>query len=341
MQKKIPSLLAVLLMLGLSACASAPSDPAQRAEFKKLNDPLEPMNRTIFDFNMFVDRNIFVPLAKTYRTVTPDFVQGIVSNVLYNAGEPVRMANALLQGRVTDAHTIFQRFFVNTALGGAGLADVASAGGLTRVDADFGQTLHVWGAPEGPYMVLPIFGPSNPRDAVGLAGDMMAQPWGHLAGLRGPGTENRYTIASTGATLLSRRVDNLDAMESLEKGSLDFYAQLRSVSRQYRHKQLGIAANIDRSEYGDDESVAPGKDATKPLKKKKRTKKKAATPVVMPVPAEKKSEAAPAPAAPQVQSSGPQPSASVLPSPAQIAATPAPEPAAPLLAAEPIKPSGQ
>jgi phospholipid-binding lipoprotein MlaA len=205
-----------------------------------MNDPLEPMNRVVFDFNQFVDRILLKPLAKGYRYVMPDFAQDVVHNMLRNAGEPVTFMNAALQGRVKDAQKTFNRFLVNTITTG-GIGDVASAGGLSPVDADFGQTLHVWGAPEGPYLVLPILGPSNPRDAVGFAVDSIAEPWPYLAeGLDGSATRNRLIISEFGATALDKRSRSLDALDALEKGSIDFYAQLRSVSRQYRHKQLGI-----------------------------------------------------------------------------------------------------
>lgn len=265
----------LLIAAGLSACATAPTDPAERAEYDRLNDPLEPTNRAIFEFNQVVDKILLKPLAEAYRYVMPDFAQNVVGNVLNNAGEPVRMANALLQGRVTDAHNIMNRFIANTVGGLGGIADVAAEGGLGPINADFGQTLHVWGMPEGPYLVLPILGPSNPRDAIGFAGDSLAQPWGYaIEELRGVGDRNRYTIASVSATALDKRSRALDALESLEKGSLDFYAQLRSVSRQYRNKQLGVSEKLDHSEFEDVEETKP---APKPKKRSARKAPKAAS----------------------------------------------------------------
>lgn len=275
--KLFASFAALLLLTSLSACATAPTDPAERAEFQKNNDPLEPMNRTVFEFNQIVDRFFLKPAAQAYRYIVPEFARGIVGNVLYNSGEPVRMTNALLQGRTTDAGKIFNRFLVNSTAGLGGAIDLASEGDLKRVDADFGQTLHTWGAPEGPYIVLPILGPSNPRDAVGFAIDSVAQPWGYIAySYGGTATSNRYIIANVGAQALDKRAEFLDALEALEKGSLDFYAQLRSVSRQSRHAELGIVQSSSGAEYDQGYESKPAK------KVKKRKAKKAVAPVVAP-----------------------------------------------------------
>jgi phospholipid-binding lipoprotein MlaA len=286
MQTKTPALLvAAMLCLPLAACATAPADPAERAEYESTNDPLEGTNRAIFEFNQVVDRILLKPLAETYRAVLPQFAQDAIGNVLYNSGEPVRFANAVLQGRADDAGKIFNRFLVNTTAGLGGIADLAGESGrIPQVSADFGQTLHTWGAPEGPYLVLPILGPSNPRDAIGFAVDTVAQPWSYVveeAG--GVATRNRYTIADLGATAMDRRSKSLDGLEALEKGSLDFYAQLRSVSRQYRNKQLGIAnPGMGRANFDDE-----AEPYSKPKPKNKRAKAKPsamntpATPVVV------------------------------------------------------------
>lgn len=354
MSSHILRLAAVLLFAtGLTGCATAPTDPTERAEFEKLNDPLEPANRTVFEFNRIVDKILLKPLAEVYREVVPDFAQGIVSNVLYNAGEPVRMANAVLQGRVTDAHNILNRFIVNTVGGVGGIVDLASEGGLGPINADFGQTLHTWGMPEGPYLVLPILGPSNPRDAIGFAGDMMAEPWPHvIEHFDGVGTRNRYNISSLGATMLDRRSKALDALESLEKGSLDFYAQLRSVSRQYRNKQLGISERVDHADF-EDVDAAPAKPAMKKRKKVRKAKPVASMPAPTPAPSladahavkddkaapevksdvaptlpkeEPKAEAPATPVAPASAPAGDVPSAA--PAATETPAAPAPAPAA-------------
>lgn len=270
MKKSLSAFAAIILLASLSACATAPTDPAERAEYEAANDPLEPANRTVFEFNRILDRFFMRPLAIAYRDAVPNFAQDIVHNVLQNAGEPVTFMNAALQGRVKDAGTTFNRFLVNSTAGLGGMIDLASdSGHLKKVDADFGQTLHVWGAPEGPYLVLPVLGPSNPRDAVGFAVDAVASPWGYVAeGEGGVATSNRYMIASFGATMLDRRSKAIDALDALEKGSVDFYAQMRSVSRQYRNKQLGITPSYTNNDIGsfDDGDRRPAKKA--PAKKK-------------------------------------------------------------------------
>lgn len=274
--KILASLAALLLLASLSACATAPTDAAERAEFERNNDPFEPTNRVIFEFNQVVDRILLKPAAQAYRYIMPDFARDIVGNVVYNAGEPVRMTNALLQGRATDAGKIFNRFLVNSTAGLGGMIDMGSESDLKPVAADFGQTLHVWGAPEGPYLVLPILGPSNPRDAVGFAVDAVAQPWGYIAqGYGGTATANRYTIASVGAEGLDKRTKYLDALDALEKGSLDFYAQLRSVARQHRQAELGITQTNNEADY----DSAPAPKAKKVKHKKAR---KAAAPASVP-----------------------------------------------------------
>lgn len=309
---------AVLLAATLSSCATPPSDPAERAEFERVNDPLEPTNRVIFEFNRFVDRIFMEPLARAYRWAVPEFGRKIVHNVLYNSEEPVRMANAVLQGRVHDSMKILGRFIVNTGAGLAGIADVASEGGLSKISADFGQTLHVWGFPEGPYTVVPILGPSNPRDSIGFAVDSLAQPWSY--GIEEWGTRiqsDYYIYASVAATMLDKRSESLDALEALEKGSLDFYAQIRSVHRQYRNKQLGVSETLPHSEYEDYDSDVPA--VVVPKKKKSSYKKpaKAPAPVTQMTP-----PAAPAPAPALVSSAAPAPQApAYVPAAAPISQT--------------------
>jgi phospholipid-binding lipoprotein MlaA len=271
----LTSFAALFFVASLSGCATPPTDPTERAEFDRVNDPLEPTNRVVFEFNNILDRFFMKPVAEAYRWVMPEFGQKVVSNILYNSGEPVRMANAALQGRFEDVNTIFERFFINTTMGIGGVADIATEAGVARKHADFGQTLHVWGAPEGPYLVLPLLGPSNPRDAIGFAGDSLASPYEYIIeDLDGVATRNHYIIASFGASIIDQRAESLDAMEALEKGSLDFYAQLRSVSRQYRHKQLGMSHEaFERGGY--EEQAAPAAPA-KVVKKRKKAAASAA-----------------------------------------------------------------
>ena len=162
----------------LAACATRPpeSDVEAFAEYKRANDPLEPMNRAIFAVNTTFDKALFRPVVKTYNKVVPEDGRRGLSNFLNNLMAPYVMANEILQGKPKQAGTMLLRFLTNSTIGIAGLFDPATKMGLTRYDEDLGQTLAVWGIGSGPYIVLPLFGPSNLRDTVGLAGEFYLDP---------------------------------------------------------------------------------------------------------------------------------------------------------------------
>ncbi len=233
-------LIAALLMVVASAlggCATPPSDPAARAEFEQNNDPLEPTNRYFFELNRFMDFLFIHPWADTYRRMVPEYGRQRIHNMLNNVGLPMDLVNDLLQGRATDGASTLGRFLVNSTLGVGGLFDVATDFGLPATIADFGQTLYVWGLPEGPYLVLPVFGPSNPRDAVGLGVDAYADPVSWVLRLNHLTT---VSLGKTGLSAIDRRAEYIEPLEALEKSSIDFYASMRSMSRQHRAKELGI-----------------------------------------------------------------------------------------------------
>ncbi len=240
--------------LMLSACADVPKDPAERAEYETTNDPLEPMNRAVFDVNDFLDRLLLRPLAELYRVTIPPGIRDRIAGVVSNMKEPVIFANNLLQGEFSRAGTTAERFGINSTLGVAGMWDVAGMWGEYQQVGDFGQTLASWGINGGPYLVLPLFGPSDFRDALGLGVDAVMTPWGYVANAEGgPGTANREQIASFAADGIVRREQNIDAMDALRAGSLDFYAQMRSVYRQYRDKQLGHESTSGMPKFEDDD----------------------------------------------------------------------------------------
>ncbi len=243
--RRIILILALLaLPTFLTACADIPKSPQEQAEAQAINDPLEPMNRVVFDVNDFLDRLLLKPLTELYRFSVPDFVRERVANVLSNMHEPVIFANNLLQGDTSAAGITVQRFLVNTTAGAAGIFEVAADMELPQQMGDFGQTLSVWGVNGGPYLVLPFFGPSNFRDGIGLGVDTVMSPWQYAAyAAGGQGVENRFLISHFAAEGLTRREASLDEYEALRSGSLDFYAQIRSVYRQYRDKQLGIQSS--------------------------------------------------------------------------------------------------
>ncbi|HZT51324.1 MAG TPA: VacJ family lipoprotein [Stellaceae bacterium] len=220
----------------ISGCATPPSDPAARAEFEATNDPLEPMNREIFDFNQFLDRILIKPVSQGYRTVVPEFGRNAIRNFLHNLGEPVIFANDTMQGEFELAHDTFARFLINSTYGIGGIFDIAGQTGLERQTGDFGQTLYSWGVPSGPYLVLPIFGPSDPRDAVGMGVDGLMDPFGYLAGAYG--AANSATIGRMAASGVDLRSRNIETLDDLQRNAIDYYAEIRSLYRQHRDSEL-------------------------------------------------------------------------------------------------------
>jgi len=225
----------VLLAPVLFGCATPPTDPAARAAFEQTNDPLEPMNRKILDANMVFDKVLLRPVAKVYVAILPEGARDALHRVLANMKEPVIVINNVLEGRFRGAGISVGRFVLNSTVGIGGILDVAQKSGLNEQPADFGETLYVWGFPQGPYIVLPIFGPSNPRDAIGMAADSYIDPFSYLA------TKADLDELQIGRFVLDgvdRRARVLDVLDDLEKNSLDFYAQLRSLSQQQRAAEL-------------------------------------------------------------------------------------------------------
>lgn len=231
--------LALTVPFTLSACADVPKSPAEKADLDATNDPWEGTNRVIFDVNDFLDRLLWRPFAELYRATIPPGIRDRVSGIVSNMKEPVIFANNLMQGEFGSAGTTLERFSINTTLGVAGMWDVAQEWGAYQQMGDFGQTLYVWGVGSGPYFVIPLFGPSDVRDAIGLGIDTLISPWGYLAGMGGTATSNRFEIASFLGEGITEREQNIEPLDALRAGSLDFYAQMRSVYRQYRDKQLG------------------------------------------------------------------------------------------------------
>jgi phospholipid-binding lipoprotein MlaA len=239
--------LAACLLATVVGCAAPPTDKDERAEWEQINDPLEPMNRGIFDFNMALDRNIMKPVAIAYRDYIPAELRLMMHNVLANLNSPLIFANDVLQGEGKRAATTLARAVVNTTLGVGGLADVATELDLPKHEEDAGQTFAVWGISDGPYLMLPFFGPSNPRDTAGLAVEFVADPLSiYLKNI-----DMAYIgIVRTGFSAVDTRVEFLDSLDAIERTSLDFYSTIRSVSRQYRAQQIRNQALVDQG-YGE------------------------------------------------------------------------------------------
>jgi phospholipid-binding lipoprotein MlaA len=212
----------------LAGCATRPIDDQEAvAAYEEANDPLEPMNRAIFSFNQFADGILIKPLAIMYRMLVPPEVRSGLHNFLENLRAPVHLANDLMQGETDRAFITFQRFIINSTAGGAGFVDVAEDFGIEGHREDFGQTIAVWGSGEGPYLMLPLLGPSNVRDTTGLVVDSFLDPLVYFV-------PNEALIARTLVRGIDEREGVLDTLDEIERTSLDFYATLRSLYRQHR-----------------------------------------------------------------------------------------------------------
>jgi len=197
-----------------------------------VNDPLEDVNRAIFEFNDFFYALLLRPLGEMYRTFLPDIVQDGIHNALKNLNSPVILANDLLQGEFDRAWVTTQRAVINSTVGVGGLYDAADKfWEIKGHKEDFGQTLAVWGVGEGFYLVLPIFGPSNPRDAVGLLVNAYMDPFSRYL-------NNIHEEDAAMARFVVAGVDEfanvMDDLEKLKNTSVDYYAAVRSISRQKR-----------------------------------------------------------------------------------------------------------
>ncbi len=227
----------VAIALALGACASKPpaDDLEARRYYKEINDPLEPMNRQILKFNRGFEKVVLTPVAKTYRAVLPAPARKGVYNVLHNLKSPVIFGNDVMQGEGKRAGNTLLRFVVNSTLGIGGLFDVATRLGIESHDEDFGQTLAVHGVGEGFYLVLPIFGPSSPRDGIGLAVDILIDPIFWILRSENLNYVNYIRAGVEGVDIYAR---NLDEIEELKRTSLDYYAALRSTYRQNRRSEI-------------------------------------------------------------------------------------------------------
>ncbi len=225
------------LALFAAGCAAAPdpNNAAAVAEYNKINDPAEPTMRKIFELNRTLDHAILKPLAGAYKNAVPDLIREGIYNFLNNLRSPIIFINDILQGQPRRAMQTLARFMVNTTVGFLGFNDQAAALGMPYHDEDFGQTLATWGAGEGPYLVLPILGPSNPRDTIGMAVDFFMDPINTvMSNLDG----DWGIFAFKGGRAVGFRARYWDEIGDLEKTSLDYYATVRSLYRQRRNDEI-------------------------------------------------------------------------------------------------------
>ncbi len=245
-----PGLLAVVIvfLLGLTGCATRPpaSDPDALADYKQTNDPLEPTNRVFYAVNNGLDTVILRPAALAYRYVLPGGVRNGIHNVLSNIGTPVQLSNDVLEGKPRRAGDTTMRFLINTTAGVFGIFDVATKWGYPNHDADFGMTLANWGVPEGPFLFLPVLGPSDPRDAGGFGVDIALDPFTWIGGPHDTGL-TAFNWTRYGLNAVDARERVLDAIDSIKKTALDPYATFRSLYRQHRHAQIEEMRNDNRA----------------------------------------------------------------------------------------------
>jgi len=217
-------------------------------------DPLEPVNRGIYHFNDGVDNLLVKPAAELYNGVLPQFVRTGVSNVFSNINDVIVALNNLLQGKFLNAVSDVGRIVVNSTAGLLGVIDVATEIGLQKHNEDFGQTLGYWGLGDGPYLVLPILGPSSLRDTVGLVGDIYAWP---ITYVKPPRSRNQLA----GGRFLTHRAELLGTSKILETAALDPYEFLRDAYLQRRRNLVH------------DGSPPPDKDDEPEIKVKPRSER--------------------------------------------------------------------
>jgi len=235
----IARLLLGLAALSVSACATRPpaSDTEAQADFRELNDPIEPTNRFFYRVNDTIDTYALRPAAVAYRDVVPGAVRRPIHNVLVNLGTPATFANDVLSAKPRRAGDSLMRFLINTTAGAGGLFDVATGWGYPDHNSDFGLTLALWGVGGGPFLFLPIIGPSNPRDAVGFGVNTILDPltWASYGG------STAVNLTRYGANALDTRERFIDPVDSIKRSALDPYATFRSLSRQNRTDEIAKA----------------------------------------------------------------------------------------------------
>lgn len=261
------SSLLLLIALPLAGCASA-RNPV---------DPLEPLNRKVYEFNRVVDDAAIKPAAKGYKAAVPPPLRGGVTNFFGNFRDVTTAVNNLLQLKLNKAFSDAGRVALNSTVGLFGIFDVATRVGLEKHDEDFGQTLGYWGVGDGPYLVLPILGPSTVRDSVGLIGDYFTDPEFYFI------HDAPETWLALGTRFINVRANLLEADRLLDQAAIDRYAFLRDAYLQRRHSLIrdGAPASAPggqsghkslkemEEEFGVDEAApkekaAPQEDGDKP-----------------------------------------------------------------------------
>ncbi len=245
-KKWLLSVIGVMLSSILSGCATTANDA---------RDPLEGWNRGVQSFNDNLDDYAMKPVAKGYNWIMPEFADQGVSNFFSNINDIAVTINDLLQFKLEQTGMDASRFLVNTTIGIAGLVDVASAVDLPKHHEDFDQTLGVWGLPAGPYLVLPLLGPSSPRGVTGLVGDAALNPITYVGFSAFPGLSDGVETAITGGTyalnVIDKRADNLSTEKVVsEAAGEDRYEFIKNAYFQRRNYLINDG-NVPESDGGD------------------------------------------------------------------------------------------
>ena len=255
-------LMAVLALAPLLAgCMTTHAASTETAEA----DRWEGTNRRVYQFNKNLDRAVLKPLANGYRTVVPTAARHGITNVYSNYGEPANLMNSVLQGKISQAFRTLDRFLINSTLGVGGLADNATDLGRPQEKEDFGQTFAAWGIDSGPYVVLPVFGPSTLRDSFGLAADIVVDPADFARNAAfSPSIYWRIGQLATRIINFRARVSEQGG-DALLADSLDEYTLVRSVYLQSRRSALYDGnPPPDPDEEFDEETLEPATPAENP-----------------------------------------------------------------------------
>ncbi len=236
---------AAVLAIGLGACAST-----QNAEPGTIQDPYEGFNRQMFAFNTGVDKYALGPAANVYETVTPEFGRDRVGDFLHNLKSPVIFVNDVLQGEGDRAGDTFARFLVNTTVGVAGLWDVAGYNGMEKHAEDFGQTLAVWGVDSGPFLVLPLVGPTTPRDLFGSGIDRALDPLTWTEFDNNPDLDDHIAIGRSVLGGLNARVALDDEIKQLN-AQPEPYIALRRIYSSQRQAEIRNGRINEEEAYDD------------------------------------------------------------------------------------------
>jgi phospholipid-binding lipoprotein MlaA len=216
---------------GVCTVAALAAGCATTSEYRNPNDPWEPFNRVVFQFNEDFDTAFLKPIAKGYQAITPAPVDRGITHFFENLADVRNTVNNALQFKMARAATSVGRIVVNSTVGVLGFMDVASNMNLPKYNEDFGQTLGAWGLPQGPFVVLPLLGPSTGRDTVGLVGDWYTDPLTYV-------NDGGVAWGAKALRVIDRRADLLAASKVLEQAALDPYSFVRDAYLQRRRSDI-------------------------------------------------------------------------------------------------------